>query len=672
MGVFPMITFDPNKILPTGKPTAEGSGSGGGDLMNTVKGMFDQVSAFGKGMGWDKTDIYKTTAALTSKVKQAAGNPEGMTFDPNIPGVTSPQTPSSPSPSGASSPWNIQNYLNTSVQSQTPPTLPQAGGPSQPYPSGSASLAPGDSFDSIYSSYNAEWSRLKDNSGFSFYNNELQQAYDRLGDLRSAEDKYVASKTFLKAINDLNNRKYMLRPQLIEKYRRENPELSATDIEKLIQGEVGDLDNEISAIQTKWEDQLKDFKTRIDGAKDDIELLTTQARLSMDDAERGYTSYKDASAMFLDLDQRDKEWRKQQAEWVQLREQLEADGVDTSFLDKMIEPAYTSGTVMNVTQPFMNTKYQWGGTTPAGVDCSGLTQYAIKAMTGVTLPRTAAAQFNNDYVMEVGTDEILPGDLVFFHNPNDRRVQAGELGEGVPTHVGIITEQGMVRHSAFDYGGVVDTSWQELYNKWGNSVQYVGARRVRPEYKAVKEFTDSEAQSGTVSNRMPAKRDGESLTDYKGRVNTWLQTNLDRAFFESGQEGFFPAVKFVEDYARLVNDNPSDIIDIISGDQFGDDLRSFSSMVEKNQQPETDLDPVEDTIWQLYRKYGGMYPIDEIVEVLYQDSFWGGTTSKPAFGPLKEVMKTTWLKTDEGDKNALVDRLQQYRDQYMEHYGIDF
>lgn len=56
--------------------------------------------------------------------------------------------------------------------------------------------------------------------------------------------------------------------------------------------------------------------------------------------------------------------------------------------------------------------YVYGGTTPAGFDCSGLVHY-VYAQAGVQVPRTARAQM--EAATKINPDHAQPGDLLFFH-----------------------------------------------------------------------------------------------------------------------------------------------------------------------------------------------------------------------------------------------------------------
>lgn len=107
---------------------------------------------------------------------------------------------------------------------------------------------------------------------------------------------------------------------------------------------------------------------------------------------------------------------------------------------------------------FLGTPYVWGGTTPAGFDCSGFVQYVF-SHNGVNLPRTSQEQFN------VGTpvdeSQLQPGDLVFF-----------DSGGPGATHVGIYVGNNMMIDA--ESQGVVFDDITNSY--WGP--KFVGARRV--------------------------------------------------------------------------------------------------------------------------------------------------------------------------------------------------
>lgn len=91
-------------------------------------------------------------------------------------------------------------------------------------------------------------------------------------------------------------------------------------------------------------------------------------------------------------------------------------------LDKQVE------IVVKAARSYTGTPYKWGGTTRAGMDCSGLLCTSFQSI-DVILPRTSNEQ--SRYGSEVKLKNIKEGDLVFFGaNKNSREI----------THVGMVTE----------------------------------------------------------------------------------------------------------------------------------------------------------------------------------------------------------------------------------------
>lgn len=81
----------------------------------------------------------------------------------------------------------------------------------------------------------------------------------------------------------------------------------------------------------------------------------------------------------------------------------------------------------------LGTPYRFGGSTPAGFDCSGFVSYVF-SQHGISVPRSSAAIYQS--VVKIPFSELEPGDLVFF-----RGYQTG------PSHVGIYTGNGEFVHA---------------------------------------------------------------------------------------------------------------------------------------------------------------------------------------------------------------------------------
>jgi cell wall-associated NlpC family hydrolase len=93
--------------------------------------------------------------------------------------------------------------------------------------------------------------------------------------------------------------------------------------------------------------------------------------------------------------------------------------------------------------------YRYGGSTPAGFDCSGLVQYAYRSA-GIRVPRTAVEQFRAS--LPVDLDEAAAGDLLFFRNSGS-------------SHVGIYVGDNRFVHAPSTGRDVQITSLSDPYYK---------------------------------------------------------------------------------------------------------------------------------------------------------------------------------------------------------------
>ncbi|WP_372496141.1 C40 family peptidase [Promicromonospora umidemergens] len=85
------------------------------------------------------------------------------------------------------------------------------------------------------------------------------------------------------------------------------------------------------------------------------------------------------------------------------------------------ESAERGSAVVSIGMRYLGVPYLWGGSTPAGMDCSGFTSY-VYAQVGINLPRTSSEQRYAG--PEVPASQARPGDLIW--SPGHIAIYAGD------------------------------------------------------------------------------------------------------------------------------------------------------------------------------------------------------------------------------------------------------
>jgi len=130
--------------------------------------------------------------------------------------------------------------------------------------------------------------------------------------------------------------------------------------------------------------------------------------------------------------------------------------------------------VVTMAKCLMGTPYLWGGGTPFGMDCSGMTQLTYK-LNGVQLLRDSYMQYDDCRFNKIERDKALENAVL----------QAGDLlvfdikQKGKIDHIGIACGDGtfiQTRGEMLDAGVVINECTDPYYNKI-----YIGATRLSPQ-----------------------------------------------------------------------------------------------------------------------------------------------------------------------------------------------
>lgn len=124
---------------------------------------------------------------------------------------------------------------------------------------------------------------------------------------------------------------------------------------------------------------------------------------------------------------------------------------------QVVVEGISGGSIVAQAHSFVGVPYVWGGTTPAGFDCSGFIQYVFN-LQGIETPRTVSDMWN----FATPVDSKSVGDLVFF-----------ETYKPGPSHMGIYIGDGKFIHAGESRGVEVTKLNNEYWKE-----RYIGSKRV--------------------------------------------------------------------------------------------------------------------------------------------------------------------------------------------------
>jgi lipoprotein Spr len=124
--------------------------------------------------------------------------------------------------------------------------------------------------------------------------------------------------------------------------------------------------------------------------------------------------------------------------------------------------------LLRIIEDWYGTRYRYGGSTKAGIDCSALMQVFFASLYGIALPRTAKMQY--DYSRSISRTELKEGDLLFFNTT------------GGVSHVGMYLTNNKFVHASSSNGVTVSDMFEPYYAN-----RLIGVGRVLQENTSTQE-----------------------------------------------------------------------------------------------------------------------------------------------------------------------------------------
>ena len=128
------------------------------------------------------------------------------------------------------------------------------------------------------------------------------------------------------------------------------------------------------------------------------------------------------------------------------------------LLDMDVE-SITNYTLYQFIENWWATRYQYGGITREGIDCSAYTSSLMHNVYGLDISRDASSQY--DECKKIKKKNLREGDLVFF-----------KTGRGV-SHVGVYLRNGYFTHASVSSGVTISNLDESYYSK-----RYIGGGRI--------------------------------------------------------------------------------------------------------------------------------------------------------------------------------------------------
>ena len=128
------------------------------------------------------------------------------------------------------------------------------------------------------------------------------------------------------------------------------------------------------------------------------------------------------------------------------------------LLDENVE-SMNNLALLQFIEEWFGTRYQYGGSTKNGIDCSAFTCALENTVYGKTLPRTSREQFEQS--QKIPTESLQTGDLVFFNT------------RGGVSHVGIYVANNKFVHASTSNGVTISDLNDDYYKR-----RFVGAGRL--------------------------------------------------------------------------------------------------------------------------------------------------------------------------------------------------